>query len=156
MAETCHHDNLKFQHTAARRRLGWQGSILRSTMGFNTQPPEGGWFQSAISLDSYKGFNTQPPEGGWISMFMLDGPHIKFQHTAARRRLEVDFQRYDLVALVSTHSRPKAAGKCLKKCVCGLCVSTHSRPKAAGVPRPDLKPNSPVSTHSRPKAAGVR
>ena len=33
---------------------------------------------------------------------------------------------------VSTHSRPKAAGKFLKRSIIKSVVSTHSRPKAAG------------------------
>ena len=32
-----------FQHTAARRRLGTVLNLLILLMGFNTQPPEGGW-----------------------------------------------------------------------------------------------------------------
>ena len=35
-------------------------------MGFNTQPPEGGW-RFAINLFlAATCFNTQPPEGGWL------------------------------------------------------------------------------------------
>ena len=76
---------------------------------FNTQPPEGGWlcplpffhlfglFQhtaarrrlepSGKSSAVNQGFNTQPPEGGWLYGEMLNSNK-----------------------LVSTHSRPKAAG----------------------------------------------
>ena len=80
--------------------------------------------------------------------------------------------------VVSTHSRPKAAGGG-KRTALKLflrfntqppeggwafpqsadlqpCVSTHSRPKAAGLALPVLKPQMPVSTHSRPKAAGYK
>ena len=31
-----------FQHTAARRRLGWNVTNLQKNTSFNTQPPEGG------------------------------------------------------------------------------------------------------------------
>ena len=56
------------------------------------------------------GFNTQPPEGGWLI------PLLSI-----------------LWMLVSTHSRPKAAGPYrLAHCPVGKLVSTHSRPKAAG------------------------
>ena len=34
-------------------------------MGFNTQPPEGGWVVLPAVLFPYRCFNTQPPEGGW-------------------------------------------------------------------------------------------
>ena len=59
--------------------------------------------------------------------------HLLFQLTAARRRL-VD--RYAVCAhagRVSTHSRPKAAGRCLSHLPAIPAVSTHSRPKAAGL-----------------------
>ena len=61
--------------------------LRRFTRGFNTQPPEGGWFRLFYFLRDDKSFNTQPPEGGWPA-FM---------------------QRHNVRA-VSTHSRPKAAG----------------------------------------------
>ena len=54
-------------------------------------------------------FNTQPPEGGWLI------------HTLY----------FDLRS-VSTHSRPKAAGRHHHQAHQERQVSTHSRPKAAG------------------------
>ena len=80
-------------------------------------------------------------------------PKCLFQHTAARRRLAIQ----DLTArinIVSTHSRPKAAG--LQKMWGGdlSTVSTHSRPKAAGGMGVAQAIKQVVSTHSRPKAAG--
>ena len=78
----------KFQHTAARRRLGQRHQTPSDCIGFNTQPPEGGW----LALES------------------------RFLRT-----------------VVSTHSRPKAAGCTARTFRDVLCVSTHSRPKAAGV-----------------------
>ena len=54
-------------------------------------------------------FNSQPPEGGWDSMLPPDNSFM-----------------------VSTHSRPKAAGRCICRLPCRRKVSTHSRPKAAG------------------------
>ena len=58
--------------------------------------------------------------------------HAMFQHTAARRRLEVQAGFYGQRRYVSTHSRPKAAGYCIKVLGKMTHVSTHSRPKAAG------------------------
>ncbi len=57
-------------------------------------------------------------------------------------------------AIVSTHSRPKAAGKQRELIAKANAVSTHSRPKAAGVLRGEARGRIIVSTHSRPKAAG--
>ena len=77
-----------FQHTAARRRLGRnRDSGIRPI-----------------------GFNTQPPEGGWVFILNFAIPKEGFQHTAARRRLVRDSQRKAVLTVVSTHSRPKAAG----------------------------------------------
>ena len=35
-------------------------------IGFNTQPPEGGWDQLCRQYVDDRRFNTQPPEGGWF------------------------------------------------------------------------------------------
>ena len=121
---------------------------------FNTQPPEGGWRASCAGAGNQYRFNTQPPEGGWL-----------FAH----------FTR--VATMVSTHSRPKAAGgddadfskrpdkfqhtAARRRLVAELIiaknrdgVSTHSRPKAAGKLFLAFAQCFIVSTHSRPKAAG--
>ena len=100
-----------------------------------------------------------------------------FQHTAARRRLGIVGIDVLAVLLVSTHSRPKAAGYYLTPTIQPSAVSTHSRPKAAGWDGTSAAGSSggfntqppeggwrctningaaniTVSTHSRPKAAG--
>ena len=78
-----------------------------------------------------KGFNTQPPEGGWLIVAADNDIH-----------------------LVSTRSRPKAAGQFGVPLQITLFVSTRSRPKAAGVVTVRVMVNQVVSTRSRPKAAG--
>ena len=101
----------------------------------------------------------------------------RFQHTAARRRLGERPPIGDLCFGVSTHSRPKAAGRPSEAAGTLLKVSTHSRPKAAGIISSALTDlilrfqhtaarrrlvystdtqidEKGVSTHSRPKAAG--
>ena len=62
------------------------------------------------------GFNTQPPEGGWKVPMFIPSPSSRFQHTAARRRLDRHACSPPRPRLVSTHSRPKAAGRpsCIK------------------------------------------
>ena len=76
---------VKFQHTAARRRLEKPTRLKDVLRGFNTQPPEGGCSQNKAHRDSHRVsthsrpkaagratyqlssgacFNTQPPEGG--------------------------------------------------------------------------------------------
>ena len=79
---------IRFQHTAARRRLTAPVKELLDIGSFNTQPPEGGWRPFRLS------------------------------------KL--------ITTMVSTHSRPKAAGQSAGQCPTFRRVSTHSRPKAAG------------------------
>ncbi len=57
---------------------------------------------------------------------------VEFQHTAARRRLELEDLVLSMEFQVSTHSRPKAAGNASQWRFDRAFVSTHSRPKAAG------------------------
>ncbi len=68
---------------------GWAPLNFRIGVGrsFNTQPPEGGWCRFHQVPVRRLCFNTQPPEGGWFLAFTPVAPLIRFQHTAARRRL---------------------------------------------------------------------
>ena len=145
-----------FQHTAARRRLGPANELLRHPhLCFNTQPPEGGWQRflrpgalhivsthsrpkaagslKPLKLSWLKCFNTQPPEGGWIRCPLRGHTLPGFQHTAARRRLVPCYRDRAPSKGVSTHSRPKAAGRRVEQVANHRFVSTHSRPKAAGL-----------------------
>ena len=100
-------------------------------LGFNTQPPKGGWLRSSRIASQQRGFNTQPPKGGW----------------------DPNLVRAVMVQ-VSTHSRLKAAGQAQGDLGCLFAVSTHSRLKAAGRIVPYIHYIRKVSTHSRLKAAG--
>ena len=99
---------------------------------FNTQPPEGGWWDKLDGADTYdvvsthsrlkaagrpklgwcrnwKSFNTQPPEGGWV--FRPDDCRIGAVSTHSRLKAAGSFsERFDMSEKVSTHSRLKAAG----------------------------------------------
>ena len=101
----------KFQHTAARRRLGSPEPLIKtnSKVSTHSRPKAAGetsvtpspirsWFQHTAArrrLDLHWGnnanaaerFNTQPPEGGWYMLFIARYTAERFQHTAARRRL---------------------------------------------------------------------
>ena len=101
-----------FQHTAARRRLGCR----------------------VMPAGAEVCFNTQPPEGGWLAIGSASVCKRSFQHTAARRRLDSGAQSCALLNIVSTHSRPKAAGGLNGRPFRFFGVSTHTRPKAAGFP----------------------
>ena len=56
----------KFQHTAARRRLVEQAEAICEETGVSThsRPKAAGGLRLIHFLYPY-GFNTQPPEGGW-------------------------------------------------------------------------------------------
>ena len=75
-----------FQLTAARRRLGRVSCSATASMGFNSQPPEGGWTICLVLEAPFKCFNSQPPEGGWAVEWIHSRVDL-FQLTAARRRL---------------------------------------------------------------------
>ena len=77
-----------------------------------------------------------------------------FQHTAARRRLVNYGDQTDQNPTVSTHSRPKAAGSyCLRLHGHSLCFNTQP-PEGGWEGRLLRFQIFKVSTHSRPKAAG--
>ena len=78
---------LKFQHTAARRRLILQKCLPVISHSFNTQPPEGDWQIAKRQDIQVVCFNTQPPEGDCAFSSALEEIGGLFQHTAARRRL---------------------------------------------------------------------
>ena len=143
-----------FQHTAARRRLVEIGGCIANLR-----------FQHTAARRRLACF---PPPCQRFE---------EFQHTAARRRLDSGAQSCALLNIVSTHSRPKAAGGLNGRPFRFFGVSTHSRPKAAGfpfsttcLPLTGFNTQPPeggwflcrqaailgliVSTHSRPKAAG--
>ena len=150
------YETIKFQHTAARRRLVFSALIkFAVVIRFNTQPPEGGWlgirlplislvytFQHTaarrrlvhifIILRDITGFNTQPPEGGWVPYLSLGIVLTSFQHTAARRRLaqagitDNSLWMFQHTAARRRLERPNHAQGRYSQ------VSTHSRPKAAG------------------------
>ena len=124
--------------------------------GFNTQPPEGGWLLNLRSRSKSTLFQHTAARRRLVGDLELDVAVLEFQHTAARRRLEAKSVIGYIKNQVSTHSRPKAAGRPVAKPTARSPVSTHSRPKAAGFRKSKAVDVFDVSTHSRPKAAGVR
>ena len=147
---------VEFQHTAARRRLGLQCHHLGFFRQFQHTAARRRLVPAPRTRGTMCSFNTQPPEGGWDTS----------------RQNNKHYQ-------VSTHSRPKAAGRGRliqhplwrgfntqppeggwfrrhRHRPLRHIVSTHSRPKAAGQLVVLLCRAGYVSTHSRPKAAGNR
>ena len=77
-----------FQHTAARRRLAAGIHYCNGALQF----------QHTAARRRLGGVTV------------IGAEQLTFQHTAARRRLVAQLEKAVLRAMVSTHSRPKAAG----------------------------------------------
>ena len=148
----------RFQHTAARRRLvGFDIKAMPDgTVSTHSRPKAAGRFVKLAPAWVF-GFNTQPPEGGWFGLIISSAIYQMFQHTAARRRLDGNSLSIECPCRVSTHSRPKAAGSTvtLRHFKHELFQHTAARRRLDfGV---FVKHGVMfVSTHSRPKAAGFR
>ena len=145
-----------FQHTAARRRLE-SAAVLPPAMNcFNTQPPEGGWvLRTKASINELEFQHTAARRRLAVTPTSAV-PSEKFQHTAARRRLGFSPPDNKTYSIVSTHSRPKAAGIAqLPKAIPTHGFNTQP-PEGGWASRLRLQDHGfRVSTHSRPKAAGV-
>ena len=111
----------EFQLTAARRRLGATEYSTYSISTFQLTAARRRLGVNVLSHCSFNSFNSQPPEGGWTPDG-LDPKDLKpFQLTAARRRLGIFPAESGWWSRVSTHSRPKAAGKTYCPLIC-ICV----------------------------------
>ena len=145
-------------------------------MGFNSQPPEGGWSQGVEWADAVYPFQLTAARRRLGASKMMTTYANMFQLTAARRRLVggdgMDFLKgqFQLTAARRRLAEPPAlvvtvngfqltaARRRLARTQSEMLgwetVSTHSRPKAAGFLWPLISSQRAVSTHSRPKAAG--
>ena len=123
-----------FQHTAARRRLAraFKDNIYFSDVSTHSRPKAAGTYLCRRQRPRH-GFNTQPPEGGWFSRRICRYRYAWFQHTAARRRLVADNDNWH--ADWGFNTQPPEGGwlyaHLREREAAG--VSTHSRPKAAGL-----------------------
>ena len=153
MADIAERIRIKFQLTAARRRLARRARPARSRWRvsthsrpkaaggriwsyncnsncFNSQPPEGGWLLLVFRLVSLRRFNSQPPEGGWWPSCVSTGTTKPFQLTAARRRLEMD----DTIGavLLGFNSQPPEGGWILGIVGAHEPASFNSQPPEGG------------------------
>ena len=78
------------------------------------------------------GFNTQPPEGGWYGLTQQNVADITVSTHSRLKAAGKYIGKLHLSLPVSTHSRLKAAGDFLQAQYLLCRVSTHSRLKAAG------------------------
>ena len=130
------YQNLCFNTQPPEGGWGSQPRRRHRPLGFNTQPPEGGW-QRCPGNDYSQRVSThsRPKAAGSDSAGF--GQHTRFQHTAARRRLG-DAGHHCRRLCKSFNTQPPEGGWGLEVSDSeGRLVSTHSRPKAAGCPPAD-------------------
>ena len=93
---------------------------------FNTQPPEGGWFLGCpFALENGVSTRSRPKAAGMTIIFWGIFKN-RFQHAAARRRLDFDKVVFYVVDTVSTRSRPKAAGQDVRPSISGHRLFQHA------------------------------
>ena len=99
-------------------------------------------------------FNTQPPEGGWFDQHRFTLTTVMFQHTAARRRLVINgFAQCCDTAFQHTAARRRLALEIIHLNSCFRSFNTQP-PEGGWSHAPSRLKMMLVSTHSRPKAAG--
>ena len=120
-----------FQHTAARRRLVKGFIICCLSSMFQHTAARRRLDRRRPKHLHHHGFNTQPPEGGWTVRASADGSQQWFQHTAARRRLVFPVTFFS--GALRFNTQPPEGGWIKRRTISfSEVVSTHSRPKAAG------------------------
>ena len=82
---------------------------MARAVGFNSQPPEGGWRPHDVYEDAFNVSTHSRPKAAGRRVDDA-AAWFEFQLTAARRRLETNVVQPPKIIVVSTHSRPKAAG----------------------------------------------
>ena len=121
-----------FQHTAARRRLGQLPPRHLPIGGFNTQPPEGGWVRAYYTDKATGQFQHTAARRRLADTSNASAISNKFQHTAARRRLVTARQTVRQYKLFQHTAARRRLGRPAVLRQTRADVSTHSRPKAAG------------------------
>ena len=85
---------MKFQHTAARRRLQMSRYTQTGFSCFNTQPPEGGCRLRVVCNAQFEVSTHSRPKAA-DKLVISSVANCSFQHTAARRRLQVFKKAYN-------------------------------------------------------------
>ena len=134
---------LRFQHTAARRRLPISDLIKIGLAEFQHTAARRRLHPRLINYPHQSLVSTHSrPKAAASAMRISPKLTERFQHTAARRRLRSARCSKSLIFVVSTHSRPKAAANRCKSKTLIWRVSTHSRPKAAAHSAMDVSPEN--------------
>ena len=116
-----------FQHTATRRWLPNVANQIQTWLLVSTHShPKVAALLAFSVLTSSTGFNTQPPEGGCYRQIHITKNHQRFQHTATRRWLPNAFKKISYNRIVSTHSHPKVAALYTIVKICTPFVFQHT------------------------------
>ena len=113
---------------------GWvrNKTFGKQSGGFNTQPPEGGWLIGLGAIAALIGFNTQPPEGGWHQHYTVTVENPRFNTQPPEGGWVYHLDVYQAYHRFNTQP-PEGGWTFLTDSKGRLIVSTHSRPKAAGL-----------------------
>ena len=104
---------------------------MKYSVSTHSRPKAAGSTQTR-TITNGNGFNTQPPEGGWGGFSGVYFVKVRFQHTAARRRLATPIVALTFNTLFQHTAARRRLGDIAQITVTDVFVSTHSRPKAAG------------------------
>ena len=118
----------------------------------HSRPKAAGAVRQAVHSNGM-GFNTQPPEGGWWAVDNLVDPDSMFQHTAARRRLVIEKRKDQMESLFQHTAARRRLGRSPVKKRKSQCFNTQP-PEGGWQTVLERIKGYVVSTHSRPKAAG--
>ena len=145
-----------FQHTAARRRLVYLSRFFSNhqIVSTHSRPKAAGtsWLRSKNRR--LVSTHSRPKAAGVVNGFAF-GLFGKFQHTAARRRLEVAFEKVGSQAVFQhTAARRRLVSVIILFSLTMKFQHTAARRRLVAHATSN-KPLSEVSTHSRPKAAGT-
>ena len=142
-----------FQHTAARRRLGFKLNHVAIAAGVSTHSrPKAAGNQPRRHADQYRvSTHSRPKAAARLSFWRR--ANLLFQHTAARRRLDNEFMAFDPTTKFQ-HTAARRRLACSKQTAQSKQKFQHTAARrrlldgiaaARGLDK--------VSTHSRPKAA---
>ena len=133
---------------------GWAFGLVKrgAALGFNTQPPEGGWHNAAGSSVHHDSFNTQPPEGGWKLLRRAWTRRVCFNTQPPEGGWAGNFWAY-CIGQVSTHSRPKAAGRVITSFVAASCVFQHTAARRR-LGRPEKRLHTAAGFNTQPPEGG--
>ena len=120
--------------THSRPKAAGPQAIRRDSQdySFNTQPPEGGWFLERVFAAAQVVFQHTAARRRLVFGGAAGIDDALFQHTAARRRLAISYEFTWVPPLVSTHSRPKAAGILADAMEAMFAASFNTQPPEGG------------------------